>query len=80
MAKRAISAGHRAWLIGEIQVWRNEGVVVEDQPERILSLYESAEEISRQKRSLATFALMSVALGGPAWTAHSIRARVRVWS
>jgi uncharacterized membrane protein len=61
MAKRAISDGHRAWLIGEIQAWRNEGVVAEDQSERILSIYESAEETSRQKHSLATFALMSVA-------------------
>jgi hypothetical protein len=61
MAKREISARNRDWLAAEMQAWSAGGVLSDDQPERILALYETPGETSLRKHSLAMFALMSVA-------------------
>ena len=61
MEKRTIVDGTRAWLLGEMEVWRAGGLVSQEQAGRILDLYETPVEVSRRKHSLAIFALMSVA-------------------
>lgn len=61
MASRTIPDRTRTWLLGEIEVWRNAGIVSKDQAGLILGLYESPAETTRRKHSLAVFALMAVA-------------------
>jgi uncharacterized membrane protein len=61
MTKREISERHRQWLTGELQTWRAAGVLADDQPERILALYESPQDVSARSHSTAMFALMSIA-------------------
>jgi hypothetical protein len=61
MTSREISERHREWLTVEMQAWRAAGVLADDQPERILALYESPQNASARTHSTAMFALMSVA-------------------
>ena len=61
MGRRTLADGTRAWLLGEMEVWRASGLVSPEQASRILDLYETPVEVSRRKHSLAIFALMSVA-------------------
>jgi hypothetical protein len=61
MTKRSISDSTRAWLLGELETWRNAGVVSAEQTGQILNLYESSEDAARRKHSGALFALMGVA-------------------
>jgi uncharacterized membrane protein len=61
MAKRELSERNRQWLAAEMQAWHAEGVLSQEQPGRILALYETPQDAAFRKHSVATFALMSVA-------------------
>ncbi len=61
MAKRELSERNRQWLAAEMQTWQAEGVLSQEQPGRILALYETPQDAVLRKHSVATFALMSVA-------------------
>ena len=61
MSKRAISAKQRAWLLDELNVWRRDAVVSEEQSRRIADLYEGAGELAERGRSRAVFTLMAAA-------------------
>jgi uncharacterized membrane protein len=61
MTKREITDRHRDWLTAEMQTWRQAGVLADDQPERILALYESPQDSSVRAHSTAMFALTAVA-------------------
>jgi hypothetical protein len=61
MNRRQISDGMRQWLTGEFDAWRAAGVVAEDQPARILDLYETSTEAVARRQSVAVFALSAVA-------------------
>ena len=61
MERRPISDQIRQWLLGELEVWRAGGILADDQPGRILDLYETSPEAAGRRRSLAMFALSSVA-------------------
>ncbi len=61
MAKRGISEGRRAWLVGELNDWRTQGFVSADQATGILGLYESQSDLAARKHSLALQTLMGVA-------------------
>jgi Predicted membrane protein (DUF2157) len=61
MLKRSISTRRRDWLCEELQAWRAQAILSEDQSNRILALYEVPSEISERQRSRAVFTLMAVA-------------------
>lgn len=62
MSGRAVSGRNRAWLLGEMDVWRAGGVLSEEQAMQILDLYETPTMIAQRKRSLALFTLMGLAV------------------
>jgi uncharacterized membrane protein len=61
MAKRAITAKEQAWLQDELGVWRRDGIITEQQAQRITGLYQGAGEIAEQRRSKSVFVLMAAA-------------------
>src|SRR4051812_19117131 len=61
MSKRAITASQRSWLLDQLNVWRQSGIVSEQQAQRIADLYEGAGELAERGRSRAVFVLMSAA-------------------
>ncbi len=61
MSKRAITAKQRAWLLDELNVWRRDAIVSEEQSRRIADLYEGAGELAERGRSRAVFTLMAAA-------------------
>src|SRR5215213_11447365 len=61
MSKRAITANQRSWLLDQLNVWRQNGIVSEQQTQRITDLYEGAGELAERGRSRAVFVLMSAA-------------------
>ncbi|NQT12400.1 MAG: DUF2157 domain-containing protein, partial [Planctomycetes bacterium] len=61
MSRRQISDGFRTWLSAEVEVWRGQGIVSDEQSTSILGLYETPREVSDRKRSVASFVLMGLA-------------------
>lgn len=61
MPRRAIPDKMRAWLLGELDAWRGQGILSQDQSMRILDLYETPVEAADRKRSVALFTLMGLA-------------------
>lgn len=61
MDRRPISNEVRQWLLDEMAVWQADGLVPSDQSARLLDLYETPTEIAQRKRSIALFALSSIA-------------------
>src|SRR5215210_6198252 len=61
MSKRAITANQRSWLLDQLNVWRQNEIVSEQQTQRIADLYEGAGELAERGRSRAVFVLMSAA-------------------
>lgn len=61
MSRRQISDGFRVWLSAEVEVWRGQGILSEEQSTSILDLYETPREVSDRKRSVASFVLMGLA-------------------
>jgi uncharacterized membrane protein len=61
MSKRAITAKQRAWLLEELNLWRRDAIVSEQQAQRITDLYEGAGELAERGRSRAVFVLMAAA-------------------
>jgi uncharacterized membrane protein len=61
MFKRMIPGGVRAWLVAEVGVWREQGIVSEEQSTRILDLYETSREVVERRHSWALLTLMGLA-------------------
>src|SRR5215210_8040269 len=61
MSKRAITANQRSWLLDQLNVWRQNEIVSEQQTQRIADLYEGAGELAERGRSRAVFTLMAAA-------------------
>jgi uncharacterized membrane protein len=61
MPKRAITAKQRSWLLDELNLWRRDAIVSEQQAQRIADLYEGAGELAEKGRSRAVFTLMAAA-------------------
>ena len=61
MPKRAITAKQRAWLLDELNLWRRDAVISEQQAQHIADLYEGAGELAEKGRSRAVFTLMAAA-------------------
>ena len=61
MPKRPIHPKQRAWLLDELNVWRRESLVTEQQAQSIADLYEGAGELAERGRSRAVFTLMAAA-------------------
>lgn len=61
MDRRPISIQVRQWLLDEMKIWQAGGLLSNDQPARILDLYETPSEIALRKHSVALFALSGVA-------------------
>ena len=61
MSKRVITAKQRAWLLDELNVWRRDAIVSDEQSRRITDLYEGAGELAERGRSRAVFTLMAAA-------------------
>lgn len=59
MSKRSISAGQLSWLRTELEAWRDAGAI--DDPQRVLALYETDEDIAERAHSHGVFALMAIA-------------------
>ena len=62
MDKRPLSQRQRFWLLGEIKVWKDQGLVGVEQAEEILSLYEMPNESAARQQSWAIFALRAIAV------------------
>lgn len=56
-----ISDQEREWLQGQMDLWRGEGIVTDEQAQQVLGLYESREVVVQRKRSRFFFALMGIA-------------------
>jgi uncharacterized membrane protein len=61
MPERSISVRQRGWLHDELQVWRAEGILSEEQGRRILDLYETLSESPERQHSPTVFTLMALA-------------------
>jgi uncharacterized membrane protein len=61
MSGREISESGRAWLAGELTVWREAGFVNEQQAAQIEGLYESRGQSAQRRSSRAMFTLMAIA-------------------
>ena len=58
---REITEGQRSWLAGELDAWRDRGIVSADQVEGVLGLYASVEEFHERRQSKAFLTLLSLA-------------------
>jgi predicted membrane protein DUF2157 len=61
MPKRAIDSKQRAWLLDQLNVWRRDTLISEEQARRIADSYEGAGELAERGRSKAVFVLMAAA-------------------
>ncbi|MEJ5277040.1 MAG: DUF2157 domain-containing protein [Thermogemmata sp.] len=61
MRKRSISTRLWSWLHDELQAWRAEAILSEEQAQRILDLYETSSESAERQRLRGIFTLMAVA-------------------
>lgn len=61
MGKPTISARQRAWLAEALPLWRERGILSEEQTGRILELYESPAAFAARQRARGVFTLMGVA-------------------
>lgn len=64
--KREIDESRRAWLVGELDAWRDLGLIDTDQHQAVLGLYATSEELGqgRQSRALGVlFTLGALLLG-----------------
>ncbi|MEK6234232.1 MAG: DUF2157 domain-containing protein [Planctomycetales bacterium] len=61
MSQRYLSDRQRSWLEDELTYWSDQQIITGYQSEEILNLYETQQDVSRRKRSLALFALMGIA-------------------
>ncbi|MBI5686625.1 MAG: GDYXXLXY domain-containing protein [Verrucomicrobia bacterium] len=61
MRKRILSDKQRHWLQDELGDWREQGIVSQEQTDRILARYEDADEVSQRKRSRFTLAISGIA-------------------
>jgi len=59
MSKRSISASQLSWLRTELEAWRAAGAI--DDPQRVLALYETDEDIAERAHSNGILALTAVA-------------------
>lgn len=61
MAKRSITERQRAWLTGELVIWRDRALVADEVARRILDLYDTSTEIADRRHSKAILTLMGLA-------------------
>lgn len=61
MNRNELSDSQRRWLTSELTLWQTEGLVSTEQVSRILERYESIDEASKRKTSLAVQALFGIA-------------------
>lgn len=59
--KRVLTDKQRGWLAGELEVWKSQSIVSEEQSSKILDLYESSADLSDRKRSVLLSTLMGLA-------------------
>ena len=62
VVKSAISSKQRNWLLGQMNLWSEKGILSKEQAGAILDLYETTEEISSRKRHRVIFVLMGLAV------------------
>lgn len=58
---RDITEAERTWLAGELDVWRDRGLVTPEQAQAVLALYGTPEEVHQRRQSKATLALLTLA-------------------
>ncbi len=61
MEKRPLSQTMRQWLLDELDLWQDRGLVKEDQVGAILDIYETPTQSSARKQSIAIYALIGIA-------------------
>jgi len=61
MEKRQLSPNMRQWLLDQMEHWREQNFVSEEQAQSILDLYESPSQSSSRQQSIAIFVLLGVA-------------------
>ena len=61
MDKRPLTQSMRQWLLDEIELWRRQGFVNEDQAGAILDLYESPRQSADRQQSIAIYVLVGIA-------------------
>ncbi len=61
MNKQPLSPSMRQWLLDQIDRWRGDGLVSEDQANAILDLYETPRQSSARQQSLAIYVLLGIA-------------------
>ena len=61
MTRRNISFKERAWLTSQLDSWKSDGIISDDQSTRILDLYETPSELADRGRSALLLVLTSVA-------------------
>jgi hypothetical protein len=61
MEKRPLSQSLRQWLLDEIELWRRDGLVTEEQANAILDRYETSRQSSARQQSIAIYVLVGVA-------------------
>jgi uncharacterized membrane protein len=61
MGKRPLSQSLRHWLLDEVDLWRNTGLVSDEQADAILDLYETPQQSSARQQSIAIYILVGLA-------------------
>ncbi len=61
MSLRKVPEGVRSWFAGELEIWRDAGILTPEQTGQIASLYESSEAVAARRGSWLVFILMGVA-------------------
>lgn len=68
MVRQSITSKQRTWLLDALTLWRDQGIVSEDQTGRILDLYETTTAIAERQRSRVRSAIPCTPAGFPlAW-------------
>jgi uncharacterized membrane protein len=61
MTKQPLSQAMRQWLFAQVDLWRDEKLLSEDQANAILDLYETPTQSSARQQSAAIYVLLSMA-------------------
>lgn len=61
MAKQPLGHSMRQWLLDQIDLWQDRGVVSESQANAILDLYETPTQSSSRQQSIAIYVLIGIA-------------------
>src|SRR4051794_30889404 len=63
---RTITEDQLSWLAGELEAWKDQGLLTSEQARNVLGLYGSAEDFGkqRQSRAITTMLVLSALLVG----------------